>query len=71
LAVLDKPRGLTVCDLDRARAYRDADDIKAYWINEGYYGIKTEVIHTPANGKHSPAWGVRSNIGPNGFPPRK
>lgn len=58
-------------EIDKACAIRDAEAIKAYWIDQGYFGIHTEIVYTPACSKHVPAWGVRSNIGPNGFPPRQ
>ena len=59
---------------DRHLAERAADRIREFWYEQGYLGIETEVIYSPGgfkNGKwFQPAWGIRSNIGPNGYPPR-
>lgn len=68
---LGMSQDIPISQADRSRAYREADVIEMYWIAHGYYGIKTEVIYTPHGSKHAPTWGVRSNIGPTGYPPRR
>jgi hypothetical protein len=72
LAVLDKVaiRERVDSDWQFHLAQRDADQIRQYWYAQGYLGIKTEVIYTPGGRRFAPLWGVRSNIGPNGYPPR-
>jgi hypothetical protein len=58
----------------RAGAEQLAGMIRTYWLASGYAGIETWVV--PIFGKETdkPApreWMPRSNIGPNGFPPRE
>jgi hypothetical protein len=57
-------------EIDQLAAEHDAAAIYDYWISRGYLGIRVEIIHTQATNKHAPSWGVRSNIGPTGYPPR-
>lgn len=53
-----------------------AHQIEDYWRCRGFVGIKTQVIdegarqNTHTCGGHI-VWGVRSNIGPDGYPPRE
>jgi hypothetical protein len=50
-------------------AYR----IREYWIGRGYLGIvahPARVIDSFASRRRHWIWGVRTNIGPDGFPPR-
>lgn len=44
-----------------------AERIEAYWIKRGYPGIVAERFEIP--GSFPKKYGVRSNIGQNGFPP--
>lgn len=44
-----------------------AERIKAHWTLRGYPAITAERIEIP--GCHPKKFGVKSNIGPNGFPP--
>jgi hypothetical protein len=44
------------------------ETILTYWQNRGFHGIRVERYRHP----DFPAlWFIRSNIGPNGYPPRK
>lgn len=48
-----------------------AETIKLFWRKLGYHGIQTRVVYTPAEGKQQlGCYAVRSNIGPDGFPPK-
>lgn len=47
-----------------------AEQIRRYWLNQGYLGIRTWVESTPTDRLGS-VWCVRSNIGGRGFPPRE
>ena len=50
-----------------------ASRIRDYWIGRGYLGIVAEPIvlvdRFSSRNRHW-IWGVRTNIGPDGFPPR-
>ena len=52
-----------------------AKRVRDYWIDQGYLGIKTWIDYIPAShvrgDYHAAGYGVRSNIGPKGFPPRQ
>lgn len=47
--------------------------IREYWISRGYFGIVAEPVvlvdRFGSRNRHW-IWGVRTNIGPDGFPPR-
>lgn len=62
-------------DPDKAAAEQLARRIREYWYEQGYYGIQTTVFYSEGTWKkgryHVASWGVRSNIGPNGFPPKQ
>ena len=50
-----------------------ASRIRAYWIGRGYLGIVAEpvaVVDRFGSRNRHWIWGVRTNIGPDGFPPR-
>ena len=53
-------------------AERIASRIREYWIGRGYLGIVAEpVVLVDRLGRNRRLiWGVRTNIGPDGFPPR-
>jgi hypothetical protein len=50
-----------------------ASRIREYWISSGYLGIVAEPVvlvdRFRSRNRHW-IWGVRTNIGPDGFPPR-
>ena len=50
-----------------------ASRIQQYWIGRGYLGIVAEPVvlvdRFGSRNRHR-IWGVRTNIGPDGFPPR-
>lgn len=48
------------------QAVRFARRIRDHWESRGYVGIRTQVFELANAPGH---YGVRSNIGPNGFPP--
>ena len=50
-------------------AEKIAADIEAYWRRRGYPGIRVRIM-AERDKKSNLIYGVRSNIGPNGFPPR-
>jgi hypothetical protein len=54
----------------REEAQRDADRLRQFWCERGYLGIVAEPINRGFARDGRPCWGVASNIGPNGFPPR-
>lgn len=58
------PRGLDL--FSSYGAGRLAKHIEDYWRARGYAGIVAERYEIGVG----EAWGVRSNIGPNGYPPR-
>lgn len=71
-------RGTETMSYDGAWAL--ARKIEAYWIKRRYMGVEAHVInfrvmidgrHEGASGERWNIWGVRSNIGPYGFPPRE
>jgi hypothetical protein len=49
-----------------------ASRIREYWIGRGYFGIVAEPVilvdRFDSRNRHR-IWGVRTNIGPDGFPP--
>jgi len=50
-----------------------AKTIKEYWLSRGFAGIKTWVYATPCGNEtndREPRYNIRSNLGPNGYPPR-
>jgi hypothetical protein len=50
-----------------------ASRIRDYWISRGYLGIIAEpvvVVDRFSSRNRHWIWGVRTNIGPDGFPPR-
>ena len=57
-----------VCDKSGAEAL--AVRLANYWRKRGFHGIRTSLMRIAHNGGRDMLWCVRSNIGPNGFPPR-
>jgi hypothetical protein len=54
-------------------AQRLASRIRDYWVGCGYLGIVAEpvvLVHAVGSRNRRLIWSVRTNIGPDGFPPR-
>lgn len=47
-----------------------AQRLVAYWKGRGYHGIRVTVIRELHAKDNSPIYCIRSNIGPDGFPPK-
>lgn len=47
-----------------------ANRIECYWKAKGYAGIKAWVTNVIASNQRTRFFNVRTNIGPNGFPPK-
>lgn len=61
--------------LSKAGATRLAETIAQYWSDRGFAGVRTAVASFPIPWRlrRGDQYGYRvvSNIGPNGYPPRK
>jgi hypothetical protein len=54
----------------REEAQAAANRVRDFWFNRGYFGIKAEPIFFGNAKDNHPLWGIKTNIGPKGFPPR-
>jgi hypothetical protein len=65
--------GESSCMINERGAEQLASRIREYWIGRGYLGIVAEPVvlvdRFGSRNRHW-IWGVRTNIGPDGFPPR-
>jgi hypothetical protein len=72
-ATNDEPEGENCSMINERGAERLAIRIREYWIGRGYLGIVAEPVvlvdRFGSRNRHW-IWGVRTNIGPDGFPPR-
>lgn len=63
-----KPRFPDVTDIySKTGAFQVARYLERYWKGRGYHGMRAEAFLI--EGTRS-AWGIRSNIGPLGYPPK-
>lgn len=56
--------------LNRSDAAVMADQIERYWKHQGYYGIRTYLVRRKGIEGVQDGWEIKSNIGPDGYPPR-
>jgi hypothetical protein len=65
--------GESCCMVNERGAEQLASRIREYWLGRGYLGIVAEpvvVVDRFRSRNRHWIWGVRTNIGPEGFPPR-
>ena len=52
-------------------ASTQANLLEAYWLRQGYRGIRVWLERRKDTDDAAEGWEIRSNIGPHGYPPKE
>lgn len=55
----------------KTQAEEQAQMIREYWIERGFLGIEVRLEFHPCRADRGPSYNVKTNIGPNGYPPKE